>query len=107
MDVVRYLIWIPANQGPLVCPAVYIYTIKAGKLVITGGDNSLVLLRMCCAFGRRFGRAAVAPYSFVDILTGTPQMSGSTHPFTNRYGDHPLSWPRLPLEGATLLCCPK
>ena len=25
-----------------------------------------------------FGRAAVAPYSFMDILTGTPKVSGST-----------------------------
>ena len=39
------------------------------------------------------------------ILTGTPKVSGSTHPFTDGYGGHPLSWPRLPLKAATL-CCP-
>merc|ERR1711971_723146 len=38
------------------------------------------------------------------ILTGTPQVSGSTHPFTDGYNGHPLSWPRLPLEVATLCC---
>ena len=36
------------------------------------------------------------------ILTGTPKVSGSTHLFTDGYGGHPLSWPRLPLEAATL-----
>ena len=28
-----------------------------------------------------FGRVPVAPYPFVDILTGTPQVSGSTPGF--------------------------
>ena len=41
-------------------------------------------VHMYCAFGTRleylckFGRAAVAPYPFVDVLTGTSQVSGST-----------------------------
>ena len=92
-------------EAQLVCPRTDTEPQEPGRTDnthVAGLGNCQTLLLVYYPFGQ----APVAPYPFVDILTGTPQVSGSTHFFMDGYGGHPLSWPRLLLEVGTL-CCPK
>ena len=74
----------------------------AMMLLIIKGDNKLwarrwpspatyIVLYVWNMFGIcTFGRAAVAPYLFVEVLTRTSQVSDSTHPLTDGYDGHIL-----------------